>query len=97
MHPKVCSQRDTADKEQQGIQGVGDDHEHGRYGKVLFNGCHDEVEKREHPEDSHEDDIVDDGRIAFGSLRDNVSIKRKYQEGEEELCADGTCQRCGIS
>ncbi len=94
MNSKVCSQRNTSYKKQECVQGVCDHHEHRCNGEVLLDGRYDQVEERQHSEHRDEYDIVDDGRIAFGGLRDNVAIKREYQEGEEELCADVIYQRC---
>jgi hypothetical protein len=92
---KVCSQRDSTNKEQKCIQPISDNHEHGRDGEVLLDGCEYKIEEGEHAEHSDEDHIIDDGRVAFGSLRDYIPVKRKYEEGKEKLCA--TSQRCCAS
>ena len=86
MHIQVRRKRNTAAKEEDGIQSVGEDHEDRRYGKPLIYSCDYQVDERQHCKYGDEHAVIYYGRIAGVGFGNHVADKSHDEERAEELC-----------
>ena len=86
MDAEFRGERNSATKEEDGVQNVENNHDDGMKSEVFFDGRRDEIEERQHSKDGAKHGKVDNGCIAADSLSDHVTDQSHYQEGPEELC-----------
>lgn len=77
MHTQFRCQRNTADKEEKGIQRIGYHHEKGRYAESFVDRARNEIHEREHAEDCDKHAVIDDGWTAADGFMDHVTDKRQ--------------------
>jgi len=73
MYTQVGSCGDGADKEEESVEEIEDDHDQRVEGPIFFDGCRDQVEKRQHGEYGDEHIVVDDGWVSAGGFSDHVA------------------------
>lgn len=93
MCAKVGSQSNTTAEEEDGVEDVEDDHNQRVDGNGFDKGCGNEIEQGQHAEDGNEHLIVNHGRVAVGSLRNNVADECHDEESPEELRGGEQCVR----
>lgn len=94
MYAEVCGQGNTANEEEEHIDGVEGDHSEGN-GKAFHDGGADQVEQGEHSENGDEHGVVDNGVIAGESVGDDVARQREDEEGHEKLARPSQFLRVG--
>jgi len=80
VHTEICCQRTGATEEQQCVEQVEANHEHGMECEVVVEGCGNKVEEREHRNDGQEHGVVDYWGVAGESVSDNASDQCQNQK-----------------
>ena len=99
MRTEIGSKGNAAHEEEEGVERICDDHEHGRHGEVLLYCGHDQVEQGEQPKHRHKHDVVHNRRVAAKGLCDHVASECHDEQRAEELemvwC--GQCCRVAVA
>ena len=82
---ELCGEGDRGAEEEDGVQGVQNDHDDWVAGPVDVEGCRDGIEQREHGEDRAEHRVVHCRWVAGEGIGDHVSDQGHDEERPEEL------------
>lgn len=82
---KLGGGRDSAAEEEEGVQHIQTDHEHGVELEALLECGGDEVEQAQHAEDGDEQIVVDDRGVTGDGGVDHVADQSHDEKSPEEL------------
>ena len=85
MDVEFGGQRNAANEEEEGVEGVGDQHEERMDGKGFVEGAGDQVDERQHAEDGDEHDVIDNGRVVVVRVVDHVAHQGEDEQRPQKL------------
>lgn len=85
MRVKLCGHCDSSAEEEERVEDIKTDQDQWVAGKILLEGCRDQVNERQHSKNRHKHVVVDDRWVAGVRRSDHISDKRHDEQSPEEL------------